>query len=125
MTIDWNPVAHLGPIPINWYGLTWALGFLIGGAIVRRDSVRYGIKPDHVDTAVLWIAVGTMFGARLYYVVQNDFGEYLRQPWRILAFWEGGLAFFGGLFGGILAAWIYARQTAIPFGRLADLFASR
>jgi phosphatidylglycerol---prolipoprotein diacylglyceryl transferase len=123
MTIDWNPVAHLGPIPINWYGLTWALGFLIGGALVRRHSARYGIKPDRVDTAVLWIAVGTMFGARLYYVVQNDFGEYLQQPFRILAFWEGGLAFFGGLFGGILAAWMYARRAEIPFGRLADLFA--
>ena len=92
MFIDWNPIAHVGPIPINWYGLTWALGFLIGGAIVRRRSARYGIRPDQVETAVLWIAVGTLIGARLYYVVQNDVGEYLRQPWRVLAFWEGGLA---------------------------------
>jgi phosphatidylglycerol:prolipoprotein diacylglycerol transferase len=123
MSIDWNPVAHVGPLPINWYGLTFALGFLIGGAIVRHHSVRYGIKADQVDTAVLWIAVSTIIGARLYYIVQNDVGEYLRQPWRILAFWEGGLAFFGGLFGAMIAAWIYARRAGIPFGSLADLFA--
>lgn len=36
ITIGWNPVVHVGPIPINWYGLTWALGFLIGGALVRH-----------------------------------------------------------------------------------------
>ena len=122
-TINWNPVVHLGPLPINWYGLTWALGFLIGGALVRRDAPKYGIAREHVENAILWIAIGTMLGARLYYVVQNDFQEYLREPWRILAVWEGGLAFFGGLFGGIVAAWLYARKHALPFARLADLFA--
>jgi phosphatidylglycerol:prolipoprotein diacylglycerol transferase len=82
MSIDWNPVAHVGPLPINWYGLTFALGFLIGGAIVRHHSVRYGIKADQVDTAVLWIAVGTIIGARLYYVVQKDVGAYPTGPAR-------------------------------------------
>ena len=121
--INWNPVVHLGPIPVNWYGLTWALGFLVGGALVSRAAPRYGLKVGAVADAVLWIAVGSMLGARLYYVVQNDFTEYLREPWRIFAFWEGGLAFFGGLFGGICAAWIYARQQGISFAGLADLFA--
>jgi phosphatidylglycerol:prolipoprotein diacylglycerol transferase len=123
MAIDWNPIAHLGPLPINWYGLTWALGFLIGGAIVRRHSSRYGISATQTENAVIWIAFGSILGARMYYVVQNDFSGYLREPWRILAFWEGGLAFFGGLFGGIGAAWLYARRNAMAFPRLADLFA--
>lgn len=123
ITIHWNPVAHLGPIPINWYGITWALGFLIGGALVRRVAPRYGVKMTDVEDAVVWIAVGTALGARFYYVVQNDFVEYIREPWRIFAFWEGGLAFFGGLGGGILAAWIYARRAGVIFARLADLFA--
>ena len=123
MAIDWNPIAHLGPIPINWYGLAWALGFLIGGAIVRRHATRYGIAATQTDEVILWIAAGSMLGARLYYVVQNDFGAYLHQPWRILAVWEGGLAFFGGLFGGIGAAWLYARREKLSFPKLADLFA--
>jgi phosphatidylglycerol:prolipoprotein diacylglycerol transferase len=123
ITINWNPIAHVGPIPINWYGLAWAFGFLVGGAIVRRHAQRYGMTPAHVDNAVLWIVIGSMLGARLYYVVQNDFSDYLRQPWRTLAIWEGGLTFFGGLFGGITAAWIYARREKLIFPRLADLFA--
>ena len=56
-------------------------------------------------------------------IAQNDPGSYIREPWRILMLWEGGLAFFGGLFGAVLAAFIYARQHALTFARAADLFA--
>jgi phosphatidylglycerol:prolipoprotein diacylglycerol transferase len=55
--------------------------------------------------------------------VQNDFVDYLSHPWKIAALWEGGLAFFGGLAGGILAAYIYARRHGLSFLRLGDLFA--
>src|SRR5213593_4892192 len=105
--IDWNPVAHLGPIPINWYGLGWAAAFLVGGALTHRWAARAGLATERIDDLVLWILVGTLLGARVYYVAQNDPAQYLREPWRILAIWEGGLAFFGGLFGGIFAAWLY------------------
>ena len=37
--------------------------------------------------------------------------------------WEGGLAYFGGLAGGIAAAWGYATRHRVRFGKLADLFA--
>lgn len=121
--IDWDPIAHLGPIPINWYGLGWAAAFLIGGALVRRWAVREGIAASRIDDLVVWILVGSLLGARVYFVVQNNPGEYLREPWRILAVWEGGLAFFGGLFGGILAGWLYVRRAGLSFSRLADLFA--
>src|SRR6266705_5788829 len=93
--INWDPISHLGPIPINWYGLFVALGFIVGSII----------------------------GARLYYIVQNQPGDYLRQPLRIFAVWEGGLAFFGGLFGAIIAAFLYTRREKLSFPRIADLFA--
>jgi phosphatidylglycerol---prolipoprotein diacylglyceryl transferase len=121
--IDWNPVAHLGPIPVNWYGLTLALGFVVGGYLARRWAPRYEIPGAKVEALVLWILVGSVVGARAYYLVQNDFGSYLREPWRMIAVWEGGLAFFGGLFGGVLAAYLYARREGLPFSRVADLFA--
>lgn len=62
-------------------------------------------------------------GARLYFVAQNDFSLYLREPWRILAVWEGGLAFFGGLAGATLAGFFYTRWYKLPFSRVADLVA--
>ena len=95
IVIDWNPIGHFGPIPINWYGITWAIGILVSAALARRAAVRAGSPVTTVNDVVLWASVGSFAGARLYYVVQNDFGAYLREPWRILAVWEGGLAFFG------------------------------
>ena len=121
--IDWNPIAHLGPIPINWYGLTVALGFIMGWLLVRRWAPRYDVPREKIDGLLLWIIVGTVVGARLYYVVQNEPGSYLRQPWRIAAIWEGGVAYFGGLFGATLAAFIYTTREKLSFAHIADLFA--
>lgn len=123
ITINWNPAPYIGPIPVNWYGLTWAGGFLIGGALVRRWARRQGVAVHHVENLVFWILVGAMVGARLYFIAQNEPSAYLSAPWRILALWEGGLAFFGGLFGGIAAAWLYIRRMGLSFSKTADLFA--
>ena len=121
--INWNPVGHLGPIPINWYGLGWATAFLVGGALTRRWAAHQGTPTSRIEDLVVRIVIGTVLGARLYYVAQNNLAEYLREPWRILAIWEGGLAFFGGLFGGIFTAWLYIRRAGLEFARVADLFA--
>ncbi len=121
--VNWDPVSYLGPIPINWYGITMALGFLVGGYLVRRWSPLFNVPREKIDGLMLWIVVGVIVGARIYFLVQNDFGSYLAAPWRMFAVWEGGLAFFGGLFGGTFAAYIYARREGLRFATLADLFA--
>lgn len=122
--IDWNPVAHLGPIPINWYGLGWAAAFLTGAALVRRWArSAQQISVADVENLLMWVLAGAFVGARLYYVAQNDPLFYITHPWRIVAVWEGGLAFFGGLFGAIAAAYVYSRRHGLPFGATADLFA--
>ncbi len=121
--INWSSVSHLGPLPINWYGITLALGFLVGGYLTWRWAPKFDVPRSKVENLVIWILVGTLVGARLYYLAQNDFGAYLAEPWRMLAVWEGGLAFFGGLFGGIAAAFLYTRREGLPFLRVADLFA--
>ena len=121
--INWNPIGHLGPIPINWYGLTIALGFLVGGYLVWRWAPKHDVPREKLEGLLLWIITGSVIGARIYYVVQNDFYSYLQEPWKILAVWEGGLAFFGGLFGATLAAYLYACRRGLAFSRIADLFA--
>ena len=87
---------------INWYGIAFALGFLVSGWLTWRWAAKFGIGREKIEGLVVWILVGTVIGAWLYYIVQNNPGAYLREPWRIVAVWEGGLAYFGGLFGGIL-----------------------
>src|SRR5207244_684819 len=78
--IDWDPIGHLGPIPINWYGLGWAAAFLVGWYLVRRWASASSIKPSTVDDVIVWIMLGSMLGARLYYVVQYAPVEYLMWP---------------------------------------------
>ena len=121
--INWNPIGHLGPVPINWYGLTMAIGFLVGIYLVWRWAPKYKVPRGKLEGLFVWIILGSVIGARIYYVVQNDLNSYLREPWKILAVWEGGLAFFGGLFGATLAAYLYARRQQLAFSRVADLFA--
>lgn len=121
--INWNPVSYLGPIPMNWYGITLLLGFLVGGYLVWRRAPKFDIPRTKIEGLIIWILAGTVVGARLYFLVQNDFASYLAEPWRMLAVWEGGLAFFGGLFGGTLAAFLYTRRERMPFLHVADLFA--
>lgn len=123
MTIHWDPVPYLGPIPVNWYGLGWIVAFLVALWLVRRWVARPGFSRAEVENLALASLVGAFVGARLYFIVQNDPGSYLREPWRMLMIWEGGLAFFGGLFGAILAAFAYTKRRRLSFARAADLFA--
>jgi phosphatidylglycerol:prolipoprotein diacylglycerol transferase len=121
--INWNPLPHLGPISVNWYGLTFLLGFLVSARLVIKWAPRYQIPRPAVEGLLLWVLVGVVVGARLYFVVQNDLQSYIAAPWRIMAVWEGGLAFFGGLFGAIIAAYLYCRSVGLSFLAAADLFA--
>jgi phosphatidylglycerol:prolipoprotein diacylglycerol transferase len=121
--IDWNPVSHIGPIPINWYGIGYALGFIVGGRLTLRWAPQFAIPKPKVESLLLWILLGTVIGARLYYVAQNDPLTYIARPWTILKIWEGGLAYFGGLLGAIATGFFYTRRAQLPFAMVADLFA--
>lgn len=121
--IAWDPVARLGPVPINWYGLGWAAAFLTAASLVRRWAPRVRVSAEHVEGLLLWTLVGSLAGARLYFIAQNDPASYLQEPWRVLAIWEGGMAFFGGLFGATLGAFVYTRRAGVSFSGAADLFA--
>ena len=89
-----------------------------------RDAViaGSGLTKDSIDRLLLWILVGVILGARLYYVFQNDFSAYVIHPWRVFAVWEGGLAFFGGLGGGIAAAYLCCRHYGFDFWEVSDVF---
>jgi phosphatidylglycerol:prolipoprotein diacylglycerol transferase len=123
ISIDWNPMPYLGPVPINWYGITFTIAVLAARYLVLRWAPKYGFSKDSIDRLLVWILVGVVAGARLYYVVQNDFLSYLFHPWRALAIWEGGLAFFGGLIGGIGGAYLSCRRNGFDFAQAGDLFA--
>lgn len=99
--IDMDPaIVHIGPLKLTWYGLAYVLGITMGLWFIGRYTARKGITQDQVYRVLWWCVVVGVIGGRLYFVIQQPdlVQNYLLQPWRILATWEGGMAFFGAIF---------------------------
>lgn len=121
--IHWNvepTIFHLGPFELfgfaigplapRWYGLLFALGFLVGFYLMRRVFMREGKPEKDLDILLLYLLGGTIIGARLGHVLFYNPGYYLLNPGKIIAIWEGGLASHGGLIGILIAIWLYTRN---------------
>lgn len=119
-----NPVAaQLGQFTLYWYGILVAIGFVVAIRLVSREGEREGLDTDQLLSATLVAALFGLLGARLYYILENNPGYYI-DPQHIgqaLSLWQGGLTFYGGIFGGVLGAWIYASRYNLPILRFLDL----
>ncbi|MFB2645579.1 prolipoprotein diacylglyceryl transferase [Raphidiopsis sp. BLCC-F218] len=116
------PGLEVGPFVIRWYGLLIASAVLIGVSLAQHLAKRRHLDPDIISDLSVWLVVGAIPAARLYYVL-FQWSEYSRSPGRILAIWQGGIAIHGAILGGIIAALIFARLKRISFWQLADLVA--
>ncbi|HET9919082.1 MAG TPA: prolipoprotein diacylglyceryl transferase family protein, partial [Ktedonobacteraceae bacterium] len=99
--ININPaLAQLGPLKLNWYGLMYVVGIIMGLWAIRGFTRRKGISSDLVYRVLWWCIAAGVIGGRLYFVIQQPdlWQDYILQPWRIIATWEGGMAFFGAIF---------------------------
>lgn len=111
--IIWNvdPVLfHLGSLQVRWYGLLWALGFLIGYFIMKRIYQREKMAEDALDKLLIYMLVSTVVGARLGHCLFYEPDYYLSNPLKIFAVWEGGLASHGGAIGILIGLWLYVRN---------------
>ncbi|MBO0794712.1 MAG: prolipoprotein diacylglyceryl transferase [Ktedonobacteraceae bacterium] len=93
-------IVHLGPLAVRWYGLMYVVAIIVALWTIRRYTERKGINADTVYRILWWCIGAGLVGGRLYFVIQQEdlVSGYLLQPWRILATWEGGMAFFGAIF---------------------------
>ncbi len=111
--ITWNvnPSALSWPVDIRWYGLMFAIGFWIGFNIVARIFKREGAPERWLGILLIWVAAGTVIGARLGHVFFYEWDYYSQHPLKILATWEGGLASHGGAIGVIIAVILFSIFT--------------
>ena len=87
-----------------------------------REEKRAGLKKDTaLDFSLLALPCG-IIGARIYYVAFS-WPSYKDNPVSVLKIWEGGIAVYGGVIAGLLAAWFFCRKRKISFFTLCDLFA--
>jgi phosphatidylglycerol:prolipoprotein diacylglycerol transferase len=118
-----DPVLiELGPLAIRWYSLAYLAGILIAVWMLRRmnrgDAPLMSAK--QCEDLIVWAIGGILLGGRLGYVLFYKPEYYLLHPGEILAVWEGGMSFHGGLCGVILAFFLYARRQKLPYLRLMD-----
>jgi phosphatidylglycerol:prolipoprotein diacylglycerol transferase len=141
-----DPVAvPLGPFSIKWYGLAYVAGLLLGWLYIKRLLARSDLWPRatapfaqrDTDDLLIYVAAGVLLGGRLGHVLFYQPLHYLQHPLDIVAVWQGGMAFHGGLIGSIVGIVLFARRVganpwsvldccaaAVPiglfFGRIAN-----
>jgi phosphatidylglycerol:prolipoprotein diacylglycerol transferase len=114
ITINVDPVLNLGPLPIHWYGVMYAVAFLAAYQFgVLPYAIRRGLPKPVAEKITVWTIIFGLLGGRLYYVVQQPdlWNNYVLHPINIIAFWQGGMAFFGAIIVGFvtlaICAWRY------------------
>ena len=124
INIGIDPVAvSLGPLDIRWYGIGYAVAIIVGVYFARPFAIKRGISGQDFDFAAVLAALAGFAGGRLYFVVQNDFGGFLREPQRIIQVWHGGMAYFGAIFAALLTLAIISRVKRWPLGAMLDVAA--
>jgi phosphatidylglycerol:prolipoprotein diacylglycerol transferase len=118
-------IVQLGPISIRWYALAYITGLVVGWRMVRRLAQLRPVvaTPLQVDDFLTWATLGVVLGGRLGYVLFYQPSTYLAHPAMILAVWEGGMSFHGGMLGVAIAVSIFCWRNAIPLLGFADRIA--
>ena len=122
--IDIDPVAFsLLGIPMRWYGLTLLIAAAIAIRLAQQGARRRGFGPEIISDGVIWVGLAALVGGRLLYVIQNELGSLAEHPSHILMVWMGGLSFYGGLIGALLALIVFTRRRGLSPYAVLDVAA--
>jgi phosphatidylglycerol:prolipoprotein diacylglycerol transferase len=107
-----DPIAlQLGPLAIRWYALGYLAGVFLGAwyatTLLKREHLWADNKPPFPAAAIwdfaFWAVIGIVLGGRLGYVLFYNLPYYSQNPGDIIALWDGGMSFHGGLIGIMVA----------------------
>jgi phosphatidylglycerol:prolipoprotein diacylglycerol transferase len=115
-----SPAVHLGPLTIHWYGIGYAVAFVIGGWVASRHLAARGVPRQVTERIAFWSIVAGLLGARLYFVAQTQPLWYLAHPQHLLAVWEGGMAFFGAVFAALAVLLVASWRLGLDLWDLLD-----
>ncbi len=113
-----NPIAiHLGPVSVHWYGISYLVGFVAVYLWMSRPEGRrrLGLTKEQIQDFLVYALVGVLVGGRTFFVIndiisKHDASMYASNPLNLIAVWNGGMAFHGGLIGVIVALFLYLRK---------------
>lgn len=107
-------------LTIRWYGVIIAFGFLLAVLFGGRMAYKWKMSLDKMVDVLIFGTFGGIIGARLYYVA-FEWEQYQDHLADIFKIWEGGMAIYGGIIGGLLAAWAVCHFNKLNFRNLLDI----
>jgi phosphatidylglycerol:prolipoprotein diacylglycerol transferase len=121
ITVNIDPeIFSIGALSVRWYGLMYVVGIAVGLLVAWPYAISRGIKREQLENIVLFSVPAGLIGARLYYVIQQPLDQYIREPWRIFAFWEGGMAFYGAIFAVVVTIIVLSWKMKISIWKVLD-----
>ena len=108
----------IGGLP--WYGVLIVCGIAAAIIFCTHEEKRLGLKPDTVLDLAFWVIPLGLVGARVYYAAFN-WQAFADAPLSVLRIWEGGIAIYGAVIGGLIGVLLFAwRRRINPFA-LTDI----
>jgi phosphatidylglycerol---prolipoprotein diacylglyceryl transferase len=115
-------LIKLGPLSIRWYGLLIATAIILGTLLAQKLAPKRQVDPEILGDLVIWLVLGAIPAARLYYVAFEWQTRFAGQPiGKIFAIWEGGIAIHGAILGGTIACLLFCLKRKLSLWQLADL----
>ena len=115
-----STLLDLGFIKIQWYSLTMCLAILSGSLILVKGLKKTGFTQAKIDDLLFGLIACGIIGARLYYIL-FELPYYLEHPLEIIMIWNGGLALYGSLIGGLIYLIIFCRRENIKVLKMTDM----
>lgn len=113
-------IFSIGNFSLRWYGLLIASAVLIGVTLSQYLAQKRQVNPDLLGDLAIWLIIGAIPCARLYYVI-FQWQDYVNRPSDIIAIWKGGIAIHGAIIGGTIATLIFSKLNKVSVWQLIDL----
>jgi phosphatidylglycerol---prolipoprotein diacylglyceryl transferase len=123
--IDWTPTAiaiQLGPIPVYWYGVAYAVGLLAVYFVATRVADYYHLDRDYIGNGMVVIGIAALIGGRAYHVI-DQFQLYKDDLLKIVLPPYTGLGVYGGIVTGLIAFVFLIRRWHQDLWTWADVVA--
>ncbi|HUX97497.1 MAG TPA: prolipoprotein diacylglyceryl transferase [Bacteroidales bacterium] len=118
---DVNPeIFRVGAFAVRWYGLLFASSFFFGYIIMNKIFKNENLGEAVLDRLTIYMAIGTILGARIGHCLFYEPAYYLKNPLEILMIWHGGLASHGAAVGILTALWMFAKKERKEYTWILD-----
>ena len=124
--INWNfnpEIFSLFGLSVRYYGLIYVIGFLITFFYLNylRKKQKLKLSKEQIYDLLFYLILGVVIGARVFEVLFWNPDYYFNNPLQILAVWNGGMSFHGGLIGAVIAGYLFCKKTNFSLLKLLDL----